>query len=140
MILNYIVLGFIGLSAGLLVAGGMFAFVTMIGVVQRMATGSKTAKYVCIYEDLVVIGVTLGNLIFLYEWKLPNSYIILSFFGIFSGMYVGCLSFALAETLNVLPILLKRIKIKMGLKYIVLLFAIGKCFGAIYQFIIATAE
>ena len=137
MDIRYIILGFMGLSAGLLVAGGMFAFITMIGVVQRMSARSKTSKYITIYEDLVVFGATLGNLIFLYEWQLPFGYILLAMYGLFSGLYVGCLSFALAETLNVLPVFSKRIKLKIGLPFIILLFALGKTFGAFYQLVTA---
>lgn len=137
IVIRYILLGFVGLSAGLLVAGGMFAFVTMIGVVQRMAARSKTVPHVRQYEDLVVLGGTLGNLFFLYEWDIPFGYIILALFGLFSGIYVGCLAFALAEVLNVMPIFAKRVKLKVGLPYIVFIFAIGKSCGAFYQLILS---
>ncbi len=128
----------IGLSAGLLVAAGIFAFVTVIGVVQRMAARSKTAKYIQIYEDMVVLGGTLGNLFWLYQWHIPTGYFALCVYGFFSGVYVGCLSFAIAEVVNVLPIFVKRVKLTAGLPYIILIFAIGKLFGAFYQLIIAT--
>ena len=135
--IRYIMLGFLGLSAGLLVAAGMFAFITMIGVVQRMTAHSRTTKYVGLYEDLVVLGGMLGNLYFLYEWHIPFDFIILAMFGLFAGVYVGCLSFALAEVLNVLPIFAKRVKLRIGLPYIVLTFAIGKSCGAFYQLILS---
>ncbi|MDD5936480.1 MAG: stage V sporulation protein AB [Clostridiales bacterium] len=125
------------MSAGLLVAAGIFAFITMIGVVQRMAARSKTVKYITIYEDIVVLGGTLGNLVWLYQWHIPTGYFILALYGLFSGIYVGCLAFAIAEVLNVLPIFKKRVKLTVGMPYIILTFAIAKALGTFYQFIIA---
>ncbi len=107
----------------------------MIGVVQRMAARSKTAKYIRIYEDIVVLGGALGNLIWLNQWHIPSGYFALGMYGIFSGIYVGCLSFAIAEVVNVLPIFVKRVKLTVGLPYIIFMFAIGKLLGAFYQLI-----
>lgn len=133
--MGYIMLGIIGLSAGLLVAGGMFAFITMIGVVERMAARSKTAVNVRVYEDFVVAGGTIGNLLSIYQWSIPTGYFALATFGLFAGVYVGCLSFALAEILNVFPVFIKRVNLRYGLPYIILIFAIGKGLGALFQYI-----
>ena len=129
-----IILVFIGISGGLLVAGGMFAFITMIGVVQRMVAGSKTAKYVRVYENAVIAGCTFGNIVWMYKIPLHLGPIFLCGYGFFSGIYVGCLSFALAEILNVLPIFTKRLHLKVGIPYVIASFAFGKLFGALYQF------
>ena len=40
-----------GLGGGILVAGGLFAFLALIGVVTRLAAGTKTAKFLMFYED-----------------------------------------------------------------------------------------
>lgn len=132
---QWTLLALVGLAAGMMVAGGMFAFVTMIGVVQRMAARSKTAKFVHLYENLVIIGGTLGNLYFIFEWKVPLGVWMLAVYGLFAGVYVGCLSFALEEVLNVFPIFSKRMKLTKGISFIILMFALGKCFGALYQFL-----
>lgn len=57
-----ILLFVIGLCSGALVAAGMFAFVTMIGVVSRMAASTKTICHAMRYEDCVVVGATVGNI------------------------------------------------------------------------------
>ena len=54
-------------------------------------------------------------------------------FGVFSGMYVGCFAMALAEILNVLPIFSRRIHLKEGMPYMVVVMAIGKALGSFYQ-------
>ncbi|MDE7210402.1 MAG: stage V sporulation protein AB [Lachnospiraceae bacterium] len=124
----------IGVCSGALVAAGMFAFVTMIGVVSRMAARTKSFSKVLLYEDLVVLGAAVGNILFLYEpnltmpamgalWRIV--------FGVFAGVYVVCLSIALAELLNVVPIFSRRIKLNRGLTAFVLTFAFGKLIGAV---------
>lgn len=123
----------IGVCSGGLVAAGMFAFVTMIGVVSRMATYTKSVRLVLLYEDLVVIGAAVGNFCFLYEPSLPMpamGAVWRLVFGFFAGVYVGCLSIALAELLNVVPIFSRRIKLNRGLTAFVLTFATGKLLGA----------
>ena len=40
-----------GLGGGILVAGGLFAFLVLIGVITRLAAGTKTAKFFMFYED-----------------------------------------------------------------------------------------
>lgn len=131
--LRYLLLVFVGLSSGAFVAGGIFAFITMIGVVGRLAARSKTVKFIKAYEDVAVLGASIGNLIYLYLWSVPFGNITLAMSGFFSGIYVGCLSFALAEVLNVFPVFIKRVKLNYGLPYIILVFAVGKFVGALYH-------
>ena len=57
---NNIVLAVIGLSSGTVVAGGIFAFIAIIGVVPRLAQKTKTEKYIMIYEDAITLGGILG--------------------------------------------------------------------------------
>lgn len=123
-----------GICSGTLVAAGMFAFVTMIGVVARMAAYTKSIRHVLLYEDLVVLGAVAGNILFFYEPVLstPDKGAILQLiFGFFAGVNVGCLSIALAELLNVVPIFARRIKLNRGLTTFVLTFAFGKFVGAL---------
>ena len=75
MIAQKILLCFIGLTAGSMVAAGVFAFITLI----------------------------------------------------------GCQAVALAEALKVIPVFAKRIQLKVGLSLIILILAIGKGLGALWQ-------
>ena len=52
-----------------------------------------------------------------------------------SGIYVGCQAMALAEILNVFPILFRRAKLQLGLRYTVLAVALGKLVGSLWYFI-----
>lgn len=130
-------LAIIGAASGGLVAAGMFAFVTMIGVVTRMTAETRTIRYVMLFEDMVVIGAAVGNVLFFYNIMLHAGVMgafLEVLFGFFSGVYVGCLSIALAEMLNVVPIFSKRVHLKRGLTAFVLTFAFGKLFGAFLDF------
>ena len=51
----------LGLGAGTVVAGGVFALITSIGFMARLAGKTHTGKYAKIYESCVVLGGTFGN-------------------------------------------------------------------------------
>lgn len=133
-IIRNIILGFIGVTSGAMVAAGLFAFITLIGVVGRMAARSKTNKYILLYEDMVLFGAVSGNILYIFEFDLPIGPWILIVFGFFAGIFVGCLSVALAEVVKVIPVFAKRINLRYGLPFVLLAFAIGKLLGALYQF------
>lgn len=122
----------IGLCGGLLVAGGLFAFFVLVGVVTRLAAGTSTAKYLLIYEDMALLGCTVGNLIYLYRFSIPLGTVFLGLYGLGSGIYVGCLAAALAEVINMLPVLSERLKLKKGMAVLMLFFALGKAAGSLF--------
>ena len=130
----------LGISFGIAVAAGLFAFITTVGVVTRLAAGTKTAKYVMLYETVAVFGVTLANGFDLFQWTVPCGVICRTLCGLFSGVFVGCLAAALAEVVNVFPVMTRRIKLKVGMAYLVLAFALGKGFGAWYHLIFGAGK
>lgn len=131
--IRYSLLAIIGFAGGLIVAAGVFAFITLLGVLNRLASKTNTAKHILLYENMVILGGILGNTWFIYQWDIPFGIIGLILFGLFSGIFVGCQAMALAEVLDVIPIFAKRIKIKYGMPYIVASIAIGKAVGAFFQ-------
>ena len=131
--IRYCLLAIIGFAGGLVVAAGVFAFITLLGVLNRLASKTNTAKHILLYENMVILGGILGNTWYIYQWDIPFGIIGLILFGLFSGIFVGCQAMALAEVLDVIPIFAKRIKIKYGMPYIVASIAIGKAVGAFFQ-------
>ena len=134
MLANQILLAIIGLSAGVLVAGGLFGFIVSLGVVSDFADRTHTGKYVLLYEDAVIVGGILGNLMYVYNVSLTGGAVTLSIFGLFAGVFVGGWAMALAEVLNVFPIFVRRIKILKAVPYIILSIAVGKGIGSIIYF------
>ena len=55
-------------------------------------------------------------------------------YGLASGVFSGCLSVALAEVLNVFPVLFRRMGIKTGLEILITFFAFGKVAGGLVYF------
>ena len=128
------ILAFIGLSSGVLVAGGLFGFIVSLGVVSDFADRTHTAGNVRLYEAAVALGGIVGNLLSIYKITLPWLSGMLGIFGILSGVFVGCWAMALTEVLNVFPIFTRRIKLTKGIAYVILGVALGKGVGSIIYF------
>lgn len=56
-------------------------------------------------------------------------------FGLFAGIFVGCLALAIAEMLDTIPIFARRIGFRHGLGIVVLSIALGKAAGSLLYFI-----
>lgn len=123
----------IGLSGGAVVGAGVFGFITMIDIFPRLADRTNTAHYIKWYEWCIILGGTIGNIITVLHTKIYGGMGILILFGIFTGIFVGCLAMAIAEVLKVLPIFVQRTKLTKGLAWAVLALALGKGLGAFYQ-------
>lgn len=134
-ILIYFIVGFTGISAGVLVAGGLFALLTKVGVITRMIAFSKTEKAIPLYSAIIAAGGIWGNLISVFDLKLLAGVIPLGIFGVMSGVFTGALSIALAESINVFPVLFKKTKIHRGISWIMFAFAVGKLIGAYLQMV-----
>ena len=109
MWIRQILLAVIGSSAGAVAAGGLFAFIAELGVISDFADRTHTGDKIQWYETCVMLGGILGNLFWLWQIPLHGGVILLAAVGIFSGMFVGCWSMALAEILYVLPIFVRRL-------------------------------
>ena len=55
-------------------------------------------------------------------------------FGLFAGMFVGCLAFAIAEMLNSIPIFARRIGFRHGLGVAICFADLGKLTGSLLYF------
>lgn len=124
----------VGVSAGAAASAGVFALITVIGILPSWAGHTRTARHVSLYEWSVILGGTAGNLIFLLQPSLPGKEILEAAVGLFMGIFVGGLIMSLAEVLDVFPILLRRGRIQSGIPWMVLSIGIGKMLGAYLYF------
>lgn len=129
-----ILLAVIGLSCGMVTAGGLFAFISGLGVISDFADRTHTGEHILLYEDAVALGGIFGNIFFIYQIPIPYGAWLVPVFGLFGGIFVGCWAMALAEILNVFPIFTRRVKIVRGIKYLILGMALGKGAGAFLFF------
>lgn len=135
MWIKHVFLGFIGLACGLSVASGSFAIAVKLGVIPQMASKSKTAKRVMTYENATILGGILGNIVSIFsQLKIPMGHVLLAVFGLSAGIFVGCMAVALAEIINAYPILYRRMKLKIGMEWMLAAIAVGKMCGCLFYF------
>lgn len=126
----------LGLIAGAALAAGVVALISSLGIIQRMVGKSATAEHILIFENALMMGAIVGNTISVFPWLLVPAGAVASIpFGIFAGIFVGCLAAALAEVVQVWPILFRRSGTKHGLNIAMVCFALGKLFGSLYFFL-----
>ena len=127
-IIQEVALAIIGFAGGVSVAAGTFALITALGIVPRLAARMGVAGYVYKLESVIVLGGTIGSLL-----SVRIGDVGLVIFGIFAGIFVGCLSMALAEAVKVFPVLCQRINLSYGIYLLIFMMAAGKFLGTLYQ-------
>lgn len=132
--LKIILLGIFGFAGGAVSAAGFFAVITIVGVINRFAKVTHTAKYIEIYENMIIIGATIGNILVIFKLNVGVGVIGCALFGLIAGIFIGSFLVFLAEDIKALPIFIRRVRISSGLGYIILFFALGKGIGALMYF------
>ncbi len=125
-----------GLSSGIMVAAGVFAFIAAIGIIPRMAQRTQTKRFIPLYEDTIVLGGLFGTTAMFIDYRLPPWDFLAGGFALLEGIFVGVLVMALTEVLNVMPIMMRRARLTEGLQWIILAFALGKVVGSFLYFFI----
>lgn len=142
----------LGTSYGLLAAAGVFTVLVAVGLVPRFAGKTHTAKKVILYEEMIIFGTVSGALVSIFpeyaqfaafwQQRLPQHMRLWNVlgtgaeavFGLFSGMFIGCLALAIAEMLDSIPILSRRISFRHGMGLAILSMAAGKLCGSLLYF------
>lgn len=156
MFLKQIFLAVLGLSFGFFAAGGVFTVLISVGLIPRFAGKMHVSNKVFLFEEAVVAGTLLGDFLSVFDryaqfgrrildsnifgkvlteevWHYIGT-VILILFGLFAGIFVGCLALAIAEMLNSIPIFARRINFRHGLGIAVLAVALGKAVGSLVYF------
>lgn len=132
-ILQETALAIIGFAGGVSVAAGTFALITALGIIPRLASRMRVAEHVYKLESAIVLGGTIGSLLSVYHFPMRIGDVGIIIFGLFAGIFVGCLSMALAEAIRVFPILCQRINLNYGIYLLIFMMAAGKALGTLYQ-------
>lgn len=156
MLIKQIFMAILGVSFGFIVSGGVFTVLLSVGLIPRFAGKMHIAGHIFLLEEMVVLGTVVGDFFSVFgdyghigEWILSKQifgaaqteavwyvtgHIILMIFGIFSGIFVGCLALAIAEMLDTIPIFSRRIGFRHGLGIAILAVALGKLTGSLIYF------
>ena len=129
-IIQEVALAIIGFAGGVSVAAGTFALITALGIVPRLAARMGVAGHVYKLESVIVLGGMIGSLLSVYHFPMRIGDVGLV---IFAGIFVGCLSMALAEAVKVFPVLCQRINLSYGIYLLIFMMAAGKFLGTLYQ-------
>ena len=153
--LKQIFLAVCGLSFGLLASAGVFTVLISVGLIPRFAGKFHVAKKVFVLEEAVVFGTLAGSFFSVFHkygeigkwvqarqlfgsdttmiWQCIGS-IFLCAFGLFAGIFVGCLALAIAEMLDSIPIFARRIGFRHGIGLAIAATALGKLIGSLIYF------
>lgn len=129
--IKQIFLCMLALSGGALVGTAAAAFVTLLDIVPRMAQVSDTSDKIGLYEITISLSATFISFLTLLGWGIGiKSKIFLVLVGLTLGIFVGLLASALAEVLNVMPVLLRRVRIQKYIIAVLIAIALGKMVGS----------
>ncbi len=137
MTLKLAFLAFFGFSTGLVISGAVFAFISVVGVIQRLAQKTQTTGYIMLYEEAIAIGGIIGLTAIIYNYYIPVGLFLGAIFSACIGVFYGLLALSLAEILNAIPILTRRARIQKGMFYFVMALALGKLAGSILYFTVS---
>ena len=146
-----------GGSFGLLASAGVFTVLVAVGLIPRFAGKSHTAGQIILYEEMVILGTVAGGLVSVFErychfgeWFVSRGIsqaavqavgtTVVTFFGLFAGMFIGCLALASAEMLDSIPIFSRRAGFRHGLGVAVCAMAAGKLCGSLWYFFMEIHE
>ncbi len=154
--MRQILLGIIGVSSGLIVSAGVFTVLISVGLIPRFAGKMHVARKIFVLEEMVVFGTLFGGFFSVFgEWGKIGAFVrehalfgrsvtegvwkmigtvFLVLFGVFAGIFVGCLALAIAEMLNTIPVFARRIGFRHGLGIAILAVALGKLVGSLIYF------
>lgn len=129
-----------GFSSGVVVAAGVFALITALGIVPRLIERTDTRDYIFLYENCIIFGGIGGTLISFWPISIPLGKIGLVVMGFFNGIFIGSLLVALAEFLNVLPIMNRRFNLTGGIAFIIVTLGLGKSIGSLLYWLIPALQ
>lgn len=124
----------LALSGGMLVGTAAAAFITLLDIIPRLAQVSNTSDKIKIYEITISISMTIVSLGALLRWSIGiNNKAFLILIGFTLGSFVGLLASALAEVLNVMPVLFRRVNIEKYIIAVLIAVALGKMIGSFFS-------
>lgn len=135
-LLQQLILFIIGISEGIVVGSSIAAFITLLDIVPRLAQLTNSTSKINIYEKTLIISVVIVTLVTFFKIKLNMSKYLLIPIGLVMGIFIGLLAAALAEVVNVIPVLSRRLNIKEYVYIVLIALSLGKVIGSLIQWLI----
>lgn len=134
--MRYVIVPLVGFSNGIIVGSGIVALISVLQIIPRIAQLTKTYDKVKLYEDIIVIGAVVASITSLTGIGINLGRVSVVIVGFSMGMFVGLLASALAEVLNVMPVLIRRFKLNGYITFIVYSLIFGKVIGSFLNWFI----
>ncbi|NLI89645.1 MAG: stage V sporulation protein AB [Epulopiscium sp.] len=138
--LNKIFIVLVGLSGGIVVSAGIFALITALGIVPRLIERSNTRDYIRLFENCIIFGGITGTILSFWPTYIPLGKPALVVIGVANGIFIGHLLVALAEFINVLPIMNRRFNLTGGIGIIIVSLGLGKSIGSLLYWLVPTLQ
>ena len=124
------------LSIGVIEGTGLAAFITLLDIIPRLAQLTKTNDKVGVYEK--TIGISIGFVILARAIYIDFGFsrLILVPISFVLGTFIGLLASALAETLDVIPVMETKLKLGRYIVVTVIALAIGKVAGSFFYWLV----
>ena len=97
MNLGLVITGIAGICGGAVVAAALSAFIIGLGIIPRYAGITHTGRHILLYEDFLVSGCIVGNLISVYSLQVSAGNLGAGLTGLFFGIFLGSWIIALGE-------------------------------------------
>jgi len=155
MILQQIFLAICAFCFGAMCSAGVFTVLVSVGLIPRFAGKFSIARHVLILEEMVIFGTIFGGFVSIFPkfaelgdlvlrnqvfgdlsnevWRIGGALICIAY-GVFAGMFVGCLALAIAEMLDSIPIFARRAGFREGIGIVIVFIALGKLVGSLIYF------
>lgn len=126
----------IALGHGLTVGAAAALVISVLGVVSQCAAVSGTRRFIPLYGKVVCLGAFCAASFHLSGFSgVPEALPLLVLYTFFAGVYLGVVLSALAEVLNIFPVLSGKLKLATCIRVLVFVLAAGKVLGvATYYF------
>lgn len=125
----------ISFSGGIAIGGAFAAFYALLQIIPRLIQITETHKFIKLYQNVFVLSAFIFIMVYFYDFHIGLGKISALIIALLMGTFTGIFSSALAEVLNVLPVLGKKMKFKNSLIYVIYSMMFGKVLGALYYWI-----
>ncbi len=126
----------LGFANGIVVGSGIVALLTLLDIIPRLAQLTKTYHYITLYENVIIVGAVLAAYMSLSNSSIGLNPLAVIVVGFFIGTFVGLLASALAEVMNVIPVVVRRFRLEGYVHYILYSLILGKVLGSLLHWLV----
>ncbi|MBB6635459.1 stage V sporulation protein AB [Cohnella thailandensis] len=126
----------VALAGGFAVGSAFIALLIVLDLIPRLVQLTRAHRRSWVFESALLAGAVYWCCADFFGWRFVLPQAILLIPAVFQGVFVGMMSAALTEVLNVIPILTKQLGLKRYLFALLIALALGKTTGSLVDWLI----